>query len=72
MRVFWERIGVLGPICRLVGKGLSDGEIASKLNLTETKVRDCMSWMLQSFQFPDRTELARDAFGTEYPPKRRS
>ena len=62
MRVYWERIGVLSPICRLVGQGFNDCEIAKKLNLTETKVRDCISWMLQSFRFPDRRELVWEAF----------
>lgn len=38
MRVVWERTGVLYPIYRLVGQGLSDGEIANELNLTELKV----------------------------------
>ena len=67
MRVFWERIGVLGPIYRLVGEGLDDQQIATKLNLTETKVRDCISWMLRFLKLPGRMELARDAFGVEHP-----
>lgn len=67
MRVYWERIGVLGPIYRLLGQGSSNREIASKLNLTETKVQECISWMLHSFRMPDRMELARDAFHVEHP-----
>ncbi len=66
MRVYWERIGVLGPIDRLVGKGFGDREIANKLNITEIKVQGCISWMLHSFKVPNRMELARVAFGTEY------
>jgi hypothetical protein len=38
MRVFWERVGVLGPVYRLVGQGFSDRDIAKKLNLTEPSV----------------------------------
>jgi len=67
MRVFWERIEVLGPIYRLLGEGLNDREIATNLNLTEVRVRDCISWMLQSFKFANRMELAREAFGAEHP-----
>lgn len=65
MRVYWERIGVLGPIYRLVGKGLNDREIANKLNITEITVRGCISWMLHSFKMPNRMQLARDAFSAE-------
>lgn len=65
MRVYWERIGVLGPIYRLVGKGFNDREIANKLNITEITVQGCISWMLHSFKMPNRMELARDAFSGE-------
>lgn len=65
MRVYWERIGVLGPIYRLVGKGLNDREIANKLDITEITVRGCISWMLHSFKMPNRMQLARDAFSAE-------
>lgn len=67
MRVYWERIGVLGPIYRLVGKGFNNGEIANKLSLTEVKVQECISWMLHSFRMANRMELVRDAFQTEHP-----
>lgn len=70
MRVYWERIGLLGPIYRLVGKGLNDREIANKLNVTETKVQGCLSWMLHSFKIPSRMELARDAFNAEHSTQR--
>lgn len=66
MRVFWERIGALEPIYRLVGEGFDDQRIANKLNMTETKVRSCISWMLRSFYFPGRMELARAASGVEH------
>jgi hypothetical protein len=61
MRVFWERTGVLYPIYRLVGQGLSDGEIANKLNLTELKVQSCIAWMLHFLKFTDRKELVHYA-----------
>lgn len=72
MRIYWERIGVLGPIYRLVGNGFDDREIASKLNIAETKVQGCISWMLRSFKMPNRTELARHAFNAEHPPNQQS
>lgn len=61
MRVYWERIGVLGPIYRLVGKGFNDREIADKLNITEIAVQGCVSWMLRSFKM-QRMELGSRRF----------
>jgi ATP/maltotriose-dependent transcriptional regulator MalT len=63
MRVFWEELGVLGPIYRLVGRGLSDGEIATKLNVTESNVQSCIRWMLHFLQFTERKQLVRYARG---------
>jgi hypothetical protein len=54
MRAFREKLGVLGPIYRLVGEGLSDREIASRLQLRELVVHNCISWMLHSFKIRDR------------------
>jgi hypothetical protein len=59
VRVFWEKLGVLGPIYRLVGQGLSDSDIARKLNLTEPTVRGCIGWILRFLQFTERKELIR-------------
>jgi hypothetical protein len=67
MRVYWERIGVLGPIYRLVGQGFNDQEIAAKLNITGNKVSGCISWMLTSFEMSDRLDLVRHAFSVEHP-----
>jgi hypothetical protein len=61
MRVFWEKVGVLGPIYRLVGRGLNDGEIADKLNIDKTRVQICISWMLRFLQFTTRAELVLHA-----------
>lgn len=72
MRVFWERIGVLSATYRLVGEGFDDQQIAHKLNMTETNVRGCISWMLRSFYFPGRMKLARYASGVGHRVKRYS
>jgi len=61
MRVFWEKVGLLGPIYRLVGQGFSDRDIAEKLNLNEVRVRDCVAWILHFLGFTDRSELIRYA-----------
>ena len=57
---------MLGPIYRLVGRGFNDREIAGRLNITETKVRGCISWMLTSFGMSDRLDLVRHAFSVEH------
>ncbi|HXU16101.1 MAG TPA: hypothetical protein VN708_13305 [Terriglobales bacterium] len=46
MRCFWEQTGVLGPIYHLLGHGLNDADIASKVNLTDVKVQSCVAWIL--------------------------
>jgi DNA-binding NarL/FixJ family response regulator len=61
MRAFWEKLGVLGPIYRLVGQGVSDADIANKLNLTEPNVQGCIAWTLHFLRLMDRNELARHA-----------
>jgi DNA-binding NarL/FixJ family response regulator len=61
MRVFWERVGVLGPVYRLVGQGFSDRDIAKKLNLTEPSVQACRVWILHFLGFTNRNELIRYA-----------
>ena len=61
MQVFWEGAGILGPISRLAGEGLSNDEIARKLGIAEIKVEGCVAWILQFLQFKDRLELIRYA-----------
>jgi DNA-binding NarL/FixJ family response regulator len=61
MRVFWEKVGVLGPVYRLVGKGLSDRDIATTLNLTELSVQTCIAWILHFLRLTNRNELIRYA-----------
>jgi DNA-binding NarL/FixJ family response regulator len=57
MRCFWEQMGALGPIYRLLGKGLNDSDIAKELNLTEVNVQSCVAWMLHFLKMRDRQEL---------------
>jgi DNA-binding NarL/FixJ family response regulator len=61
MRIFWEQIGILGPVFRLGSQGLNDREIANRLNITEVKVHDCVAWILRFLQLTDRTELSHYA-----------
>jgi DNA-binding NarL/FixJ family response regulator len=61
MRVFWEKVGVLGPVYRLVGQGFSDRDIAKKLNLTELSVQACIAWILRFLGFTNRNELIQYA-----------
>ena len=66
MRVFCEKLGVLGPIYRLLGEGCSDREIAGRLRLSEPVVTNCIAWMLHSFKFTDRAKLVADAFSAAH------
>lgn len=61
MRVFWERVGILAPVYRLVGRGFSDREIATKLNRTELDVQGCTAWIVHFLGLTDRVELVRYA-----------
>jgi DNA-binding NarL/FixJ family response regulator len=61
MRVHWEKLGILGPVYRLVGQGFSDNEIAGKLNVSEDNVRRCVAWLLRFGSQDSRAELIRDA-----------
>lgn len=61
MQVFWEKAGILGPVYRLVGQGLSDREIATRLDTTEIKVEGCVAWILRFLKFTYRPELVEYA-----------
>jgi DNA-binding NarL/FixJ family response regulator len=57
MRCYWERLGVLGPIYRLLGRGLTDREIADQLKLTEVTVHSCIAWLQHFLHCDDRAGL---------------
>jgi orotate phosphoribosyltransferase-like protein len=57
MRVHWEKLGILGPVYHLVGQGLSDNEIAGKLNVSVDNVRRCVVWLLRFGSHASRAEL---------------
>jgi len=61
MRTFWGRLGILLPIYRRVGQGLTDKEIASQLNLADDKVKSCIAWMLHFLELSDRLALVQHA-----------
>ena len=63
MRCFWEQTGVLGPIYRLLGQGLNDGDIASQLDLTEVKVESCVAWIRRFLKLKTRQEFVLYASG---------
>ncbi len=65
MRCFWEQIGVLEPIYRLVGRGLNDSDIAGKLGVTELSVQSCVAWIIHFLRLPRREELVLYAAGVE-------
>ena len=61
MRVHWEKLGILGPVYRLVGQGFSDYDVGDKLNVAENNGRRCIAWLLRFDSHASRTELIRDA-----------
>jgi DNA-binding NarL/FixJ family response regulator len=63
MRVFWEPVGALGPVYRLVGQGFSDRDIATTLDPTGLRVQACIAWILHFLGFTNRNELIRYAAG---------
>ena len=67
MQVFCERLEVLGPIYRLLGQGVSDGDIAVKLRLSEVIVRNCIAWISHSLKLSNRAELVLHAFNAAQP-----
>ena len=61
MRVHWEKLGILGPVYRLVGRGFSNDEIASQLNITQDSVRRCVAWLMRFGGHSSRAELVLEA-----------
>jgi hypothetical protein len=67
MRVFWEQVGILMPIYRLSGQGLSDADIATKLSVTEAKVQSCIAWLMHFLKLTSRNQLIQQASTTASP-----
>ncbi|HLH07176.1 MAG TPA: hypothetical protein VKW78_08060 [Terriglobales bacterium] len=57
MRCHWEKLGVLGPIYRLVSQGLDDRAIADRLNIPEEMVQGCIAWLLRFLPCQSREDL---------------
>jgi hypothetical protein len=61
MRNFWGRLGIRLPSYHLVGSGVTDKDVASQLNLTDDKVENCISLMLQFLELSNGLELVQRA-----------
>ena len=57
MRVFWEQVGMLGPVYRLASRGLDDRAIAVRLKVPELRVHNCLAWLLRFLGLATRAEL---------------
>lgn len=57
MRVHWKKLGILGSVYRLIGRGFSNNEIAGKLNIREENVRRCVDWLSRFGPHYNRAEL---------------
>jgi len=57
MRSFWEQSGVLGPIYRLLGRGLNNEDIGATLNITQERVEGCITWLLHFLTLKNRQDL---------------
>ncbi len=62
MRIHWEKLGILGPVYGLVGRGFGNDEIASQLNVSEDNVRRCVAWLVRFGGHSSRAELVLEAF----------
>jgi DNA-binding NarL/FixJ family response regulator len=61
MRCHWEKLGVLGPIYTLLSQGLTDREIANRLNITEATVCNCIAWLVHFLNCQTRDGLVLHA-----------
>jgi DNA-binding CsgD family transcriptional regulator len=57
MRSFREQSGVLGPIYRLLGRGLNNEDIGATLNITQERVEGCIAWLLHFLTSKNRQDL---------------
>ncbi|HEY6969985.1 MAG TPA: hypothetical protein VJA94_12315 [Candidatus Angelobacter sp.] len=62
MRVHWEKLGILGPVYRLVGREFGNDEIAGQLKISEANVRRCVAWLMRFGGHSSRAELVLEAF----------
>lgn len=56
-RSHWEKMGIVAPVYQLAGQGLSDHEIALRLNLTENTVYGCIGYLIRLLKCRTRAEL---------------
>jgi len=63
MRVQWEQRGLLLPVYRLAATGLSETEIAIRLNVIEPQIQECMRWLLDFLDLTNRNQLSAYASG---------
>ena len=57
MQAFWERVGMLGPVYRLAGNGLSDHDIGIALKQPDERVQSCIAWLIRFLNLSSRSEL---------------
>jgi len=62
MQVHWEKLGILGPVYGLLGRGFGNDAIAAKLNISEDYVRRCVDWLMRFGGHSCRAELTLEAF----------
>ena len=56
-RSHWEKLGIVVPVYKLAGQGLTDREIAVRLQLTENAVYGCIRHLLRVLKCRTRAEL---------------
>jgi hypothetical protein len=57
MRMLSKSVGVYCPIYRLAGEGLSDSDVAKRLNLTEPILHEGVRRVMDLLKFRDRNQL---------------
>lgn len=57
MRCFWKQTGVLGRFTAALGEGMSDRDVAKKLNVTELNVQSCIAWIVHLLSLKSRQDL---------------
>lgn len=57
MQAYWERLGILGPVYRLLGEGLSNHDISKQLNLRDSTIDSCVAWLVVFLNYTNRVDL---------------